>query len=126
MRIKTGITALMVVVALFWMSSFAFAGYITARVDRGSGAIQAKIVPSEFTIPSGNQAVNLKYNWSDPKSGRSSKKLGKNIYSITQGIYMVDGNGNPLAALPPGKYRFFVGGSPGARGSLSYTTVPTQ
>lgn len=124
MRIRIGITAMTVVAVLFWMSGFAFAGYITARIDNGSGAIRAKMVPGEFTVPSGNQAVNLKFHWSDPKSGRSSKKLGKNIYSITQGIYMVDGNGNPLAALPPGKYRFFVGGSPGAHGSLSYSIVP--
>lgn len=47
-----------------------------------------------------------------------------NIYSVNLGRYMTDAQGNPLFQLPPGQYRFVVGGHPGATGSLTYDLVP--
>lgn len=97
---------------------------VYASVTTGSGAVQAKLVPGEFTVPAGTTATIVKFQHDDPNSGYHSEKLGKNIYSVTQNAYMVDGNGNPLFQLPPGQYRFFVGGSPGATGVLVYNLVP--
>lgn len=97
---------------------------VYASVTTGSGAIQATLVPGEFTVPAGKTASIVKFQHDNPSSGYHSEKLGKNIYSVTQNAYMVDGNGNALLQLPPGQYRFFVGGSPGATGILVYNLLP--
>ncbi|EHM10319.1 hypothetical protein TheveDRAFT_1197 [Thermanaerovibrio velox DSM 12556] len=97
---------------------------VYASVTTGSGSIQAVLVPGEFTVPEGKNAVIVSFKHDDPNTGYHSEKLGQNIYSITMGKYMVDGSGNPLFRLPPGKYRFFVGGYPGATGVLTYNLEP--
>jgi hypothetical protein len=91
-----------------------------ARVESGSGAIQAKLVPCEFTVPAGKTAVNLSCQRDNPKSGWSSSALCK-VYSVTLKKDMVDGQGNPVTSLPSGTYRFTVGGDPGAIGTFKYT-----
>lgn len=105
---------------------FAISGPHTvyARVVQGSGAVQAVLEPGEFTVPSGSTAVIKKFQHDDPNNGYHNEKLGKNIYSITQGVYMVDANGNGLMQLPSGQYRFFVGGGVGASGVLVYELHP--
>jgi hypothetical protein len=97
---------------------------VTARVDSGTGAIRAKLVPGDFTVPAGKTAVIVSFYHSCPKSNYENKKLGKNIYSLTAKRQMVDANDKPLTSLPPGKYRFSVGGRPGASGKLVYRLVP--
>jgi len=91
-----------------------------ARVESGSGAIQAKLVPCEFTVATGKTAVNLSCQRDNPKSGWSSSAPCK-VYSVTQNRDMVDGQGKPLTSLPAGTYRFVVGGEPGATGTFKYT-----
>jgi hypothetical protein len=91
-----------------------------ARVVYGSGAIQAKLEPCEFTVPAGKTAVNLSCERHNPKANWSSTALCK-VYSVTEKRDMVDGRGNPLTSLPAGKYRFVVGGEPGATGVFRYT-----
>ena len=86
----------------------------------GVGAIQAKLVPCEFTVPAGKTAVNLSCERDNPKSGWSSSAPCK-VYSVTQKRDMVDGQGKPLTSLPSGTYRFAVGGEPGAIGIFRYT-----
>ncbi len=89
--------------------------------------IQAEKQPGSFTIPKGSQATKLKYSFSDPKSDYTSTKLrGSSIYSVTEKRYMRELDTDPNFALPPGEYKFAVGGSPGATGSLSYTTIPSS
>ncbi len=89
--------------------------------------IQAEKQPGSFTIPKGSQATKLKYSFADPKSDYTSTKLrGSNIYSVTEKRYMHELDKDPNFVLPPGEYKFVVGGSPGATGSLSYTTVPSS
>jgi len=126
MRTKFGILMLVTMVIVVGVANFALAGYVVARVDGSTGAIQAKLVPAEFMVPAGQKAINLKYSYSDPKSGRTSTVLGKNIYCVTRGSYMVDASGKALPELPAGTYRFFVGGSPGASGSLAYDLISAQ
>ncbi|SKA90405.1 hypothetical protein SAMN02745704_02217 [Paucidesulfovibrio gracilis DSM 16080] len=96
---------------------------VRASVAHGSGAIHAKLVPGEFEVPAGKTAMNLKCFRTDPASGWTSDKLCS-VYSVTQGVDMKDANGNPLTQLPPGVYRFAVGGKPGAYGTFSYELVP--
>jgi len=113
------------VLAIFAVSAYAVTTHtVYARVVSGTGAIQAVLEPGEFTVPSGSTAVIKKFQHDNPATGYHNEKLGKNIYSVTQGIYMVDGNGNALMQLPAGQYRFVVGGSPGATGSLVYELHP--
>lgn len=89
--------------------------------------IQAEKQPGEFTIPKGSKGTKLKYNFHDPKSDYSSTKLnGRNIYSVTEHRYMDELDKNPDFELPPGDYKFVVGGKPGASGTLTYTTVPSS
>ncbi len=103
---------------------------VQAGVGYATGAgvgIQAEKQPGSFTIPKGSQATKLKYSFSDPKSDYTSTKLrGGNIYSVTEKRYMRELDTDPNFVLPPGEYKFVVGGSPGATGSLSYTTVPSS
>jgi len=88
--------------------------------------IQAERRPGEFTVPKGSQATKLKYSFADPKLDYASTKLrGSNIYSVTEKRFMRELDTAPNFALPPGDYKFVVGGSPGATGKLSFMTVPT-
>jgi hypothetical protein len=116
-----------VTLALTLAAGQVLAASVTARVVHGSGTgIQAKLEPAEFTVPAGQKAVNLRYSFADSKSGSQSTTLGKNIYCITTGKYMVDAAGKPLPELAAGQYRFFVGGGVGASGSLAYDLVPAK
>lgn len=110
----------------FSASALAVSGPYTvhASVQSGTGAIQAVLVPGEFTIPSGSTAVITKFRHDNPATGYHNEKLGKNIYSITEGRDMVDAKGNALMQLPPGDYRFVIGGSVGASGTLVYELHP--
>ncbi len=94
-------------------------GYPT---NAGTG-IQAEKQPGSFTIPKGSKGAKLKYSFSDPKSDYTSTKLrGSNIYSVTEKRYMHELDHNPDFALPPGEYKFVVGGLPGASGTLNFRT----
>lgn len=126
MNVKCVISMVVVVLAVVIGAGTALAGSVQARVVGSTGPVQAKLEPGEFTIPAGQKAVNLKYAWGDPGSGRQSTSLGKNIYNIDRGVYMVDAAGKPLMELPAGKYRFVVGGGPGANGSLSWNLAPAK
>jgi hypothetical protein len=97
-----------------------WAGSCEARVVSGTGAIQAQLEPWKFTVPAGKTAVNLSCERHNPASNWSSTALCK-VYSVTQKRDMVDGQGNPVTSLPPGTYRFAVGGEPGATGIFKYT-----
>lgn len=110
----------------FSASALAVSGPYTvhASVVSGTGAIQAVLQPGEFTVPSGSTAVITKFRHDNPATGYHNEKLGKNVYSVTQGIYMADANGNGFLQLPAGQYRFVVGGSPGASGTLVYELHP--
>ena len=62
-------------VALGFAVSFAEASgpfTVYASVASGSGAVQAQLVPGEFTVPQGNTAVIVKFAHDDPKIGRAS------------------------------------------------------
>lgn len=103
---------------------------VTASMDYPTNTgidIQAKKQTSDFTIPKGSKGTKLKYQFFNPKSGNTRTKLhGSNIYSVTEKRYMHELDHNPDFELPPGDYRFVVGGEPGAMGTLSYTTVPSN
>ena len=122
MKIKLSVAA---VLLLLFVATTAWAGYVTASVGYGSGAgINAQLNPGLFTVPAGMKAVNLKYNFNNPKTGFSSQTLGaSNIYCVTTASYMVGPNGTGPTVLPAAQYKFVVGGSPGASGSLSYDLV---
>ena len=101
---------------------------VTARVESAVGkgtGIRAEKVPREFTIPKGMTATNFKYRFHDPKSKIKLDKLTKSsIYSITEKRYISEATSGPNFELPPGKYKFVVGGRPGAYGSLSFDVAP--
>jgi len=100
---------------------------VTARVTAGGQGvgIHAPKQPAEFTIPEGRAATKLRYSFHDPKTGRRLKKLtASSIYSVTEQRYITEAADNPNLRLPPGKYRFVVGGHPGASGQLSFDMVP--
>jgi hypothetical protein len=103
---------------------------VTASMDyptTGGIGIQAEKRPGEFTIAKGSKGTKLKYQFFNPKSGNTLTKLnGSNIYSVTEKRYMHELDHNPDFELPPGQYRFVVGGDPGAIGTLSYTTVSSK
>lgn len=116
--IAVGLVAVAVLVAL--APAPVWAGSCEARVVSGTGAIQAQLEPCQFTVPAGKTAVNLSCERHNPASNWSSTALCK-VYSVTQKRDMVDGQGNPVTSLPPGTYRFAVGGEPGATGIFKYT-----
>jgi len=98
---------------------------VEARVEYASGAgthVEAQLVPADFTVPEGYYAAELKYSYGDAKSDRQSTSLGpKSIYSYAEKRYLSEASSSADFYLKPGKYRFSVGGRPGAVGVLSYT-----
>ncbi len=111
---------------LFTASALAVSGpySVHARVVSGTGAVQAVLQSGEFTVPDGSTAVITKFQHDNPATGLHNEKLGKNVYSITQNIFMADKDGNGFLQLPAGKYRFTIGGSVGATGLLVYELHP--
>ena len=101
---------------------------VSARVESavGKGAgIRAEKAPGEFTVPEGHTATNFKYSFHDPKSKVKLDKLTESsIYSITEKRYVTEAASGSDFELPPGKYKFVVGGRPGAYGSLSFDVAP--
>jgi hypothetical protein len=132
MKIYRSIPILAVLCACIFHASYATAmeesRSVSASVSgggRGVG-INAERVPGRFTVPEGHIATGFKYHFSDPNINYTSTRLsGSNIYSETQSRYISEVEGNPNAKLPPGKYKFVVGGRPGASGTLSFTIVST-
>jgi hypothetical protein len=101
---------------------------VSARVIHAVGegvGIRAKKVPGEFTVPEGHTARNFRYRFHDSTTGlRLDKLSGSNIYSVTEKRYITEAANSSDFELPPGKYKFVVGGRPGASGSLSFEVVP--
>jgi len=101
---------------------------VSARVVQAVGegvGIRAKKVPGEFTIPEGQTARNFRYRFQDPKSNLKLDKLtGSSIYSVSEKRYITEAADNAGLELPAGKYKFVVGGSPGATGTLSFDVGP--
>ncbi len=102
---------------------------IDASMDYPSGpvdsSIRAEKRPGSFTIPKGSVTAKLHYTFFDPKSGYSSTRIhGGNIYSVAEHRYMKELDKDPNFPLPPGEYKFVVGGEPGAAGRISYTLMP--
>jgi len=91
----------------------------------GADFQRAKKAPATFTIPKGYMAVGFQYNYYDPKSDRKWMKLGaSSIYSVTEKRSISEAEDNKNLKLPPGQYRFIVGGYPGASGTLKFKLVP--
>ncbi len=121
-----------ILIALFVMSfgvlSVFAARYnvqVSASVVRGTGAIQAVLQPGEFTVPAGQKAVNLRVakNTTTQPNGTfrtSNVRSDKDIYSVSTGKYIPASQ----TELPPGNYKFTVGGSVGSTGTLTYDLVP--
>ena len=90
-----------------------------------NGQQQPVLRAGRFIIPADASGVNLQYRFDDPEVGYTSTKLRKsNLYSVTEQRYLRELESNPILALPPGEYRFEIGGSPGAGGELTMTVVP--
>jgi len=103
---------------------------VSARMVRSVGegtGIRAKKVPGEFSVPKGSTARNFKYKFNDPDSKIKLDKLtASSIYSVTEKRYITEAANNPNLELPAGKYKFVVGGRPGAYGSLSFDVGPPK
>ncbi|HPD97976.1 MAG TPA: hypothetical protein PLP89_06600 [Synergistales bacterium] len=95
-----------------------------ATVVSGQESVHAARKGAEFLVPPGSTAVITHYWWHDPGSGQTSDRLRSNIFSVEKAIYMVDNNGDGIRQLPPGTYRFIIGGPVGATGKLVYELHP--
>lgn len=99
---------------------------VVSTVGEGAG-IRAKKVPGEFTVPEGSTAKNFKYKFYDPMGNVKLDKLtGSSIYSVTERRYITEAADHADLELRPGKYKFVVGGRPGANGSLSFDLAPAD
>jgi len=99
----------------------------SVNVIGGQDSIRAKMAQSTFTIPKGYTAVDFQYNYYDPKKDVPLTTLGpRHIYSITEKRLISEAKGNKNLVLKPGKYRFSVGGLPGASGTLKFKLVPKE
>lgn len=89
------------------------------------GRTQPVLRAGRFIIPADSSGVNLQYRFDDPGLDYTSTRLRKsNLYSVTEGRYLRELESEQIVALPPGEYRFEVGGSPGAAGDLTITVIP--
>ena len=101
---------------------------IDARVTYSAGTsagtnILAERLPGYFTVPAGQVARHFKYYFVDPTSSIERDKLNnRTIYCETSKSW-VEIPADPRALeLPPGDYKFVVGGTPGASGTLNFRT----
>lgn len=102
---------------------------VEASVKTSSGTVAGTNVlavkqPGSFTIRSGQVAKDFKYSFVDPKTGFESNKLtDSSIYCVTAKRWIKIPKDVKTLELPPGEYKFAVGGMPGAVGALTYTTI---
>ncbi len=98
---------------------------VEARVEYAANSgtnIQAQLSPGEFNIPEGFYASDFRFSFGDVKTGKESDRIGpRTIYSVTEKRFVTEARNTPDFTLKPGTYRFSVGGTPGAVGTLSYT-----
>ena len=75
-----------------------------------------------FNVPQGCQGMITYFFWQDgtPGTGRTTQIGPYNIFSHTQNRYVA----TPISPLPPGQYRFMIGGHPNATGTIQYTLAP--
>ncbi len=109
-------------------------GQPAASDSQKTSSIAAQVLQGEsqperraglFTIPSDMLGVDLKFLYQDPNTGYTSTTLkGSNLYSVTQNRYLRELESVQIYNLPPGDYRFEVGGTPGSSGELTVTVVP--
>ena len=89
--------------------------------DGKAAGINAEHQPGEFTIKKGETAYDFKYSFTDNKQNINISHNGPgNIYSVTKRKYVATAAPNPGFTLGEGQYKFFVGGTPGATGSLTF------
>ncbi len=105
---------------------------VDARVTYSAGTstgtnVLAERQPGFFKVPAGQVARNFKYYFADPKSGIERDKLNNHtIYCETTKSW-VDIPADPKTLeLPPGDYKFVVGGLPGASGTLNFRTFASS
>ena len=85
--------------------------------------IMAERQPGYFTVPAGQVARNFKYYFVDPKSNIERDKLNnRTIYCETTKRWVEIPADPAMLELPPGDYKFVVGGTPGASGTLNFRT----
>lgn len=101
---------------------------IDARVTYSAGTsagtnILAERQPGFFNVPAGQVARHFKYSFVDPKSGIERDRLNNHtIYCETTKSWVEIPADPATLELPPGDYKFVVGGSPGASGTLNFRT----
>ncbi len=101
---------------------------VDASVTHSAGTsagtnIMAERQPGFFKVPAGQVARNFKYYFVDPKSGIERDKLNNHtIYCETTKSWVEIPADPATLELPPGEYKFVVGGSPGASGTLNFRT----
>ena len=109
-------------------------GPATASAPAKTSTVAAQVILGDsqperraglFTIPMDTLGVDLKFRYQDPNTGYSSTTLkGSNLYSVTQNRYLRELESVQIYNLPPGDYRFEVGGTPGSSGELTVTVAP--
>ncbi len=97
---------------------------IEARVTFSAGANNlAEHQPGIFKVPTGQVARHFKYYFADPKTGIERDKLNnRTIYCETTKSWVEIPVDSATLELPPGDYKFVVGGTPGSSGTLSFQT----
>lgn len=105
---------------------------IDARVTYSSGTtagtnVLAERQPGYFKVPAGQVARHFKYYFVDPKSGIERDKLNNStIYCETTKQWVKIPADPATLELPPGDYKFVVGGTPGASGTLNFRTFTSS
>ncbi len=101
---------------------------IDARVTYSAGTsagtnVLAERQPGHFTVRPGQVARDFKFSFVDPKSGIERDKLNDHtIYCETTKQWVKIPADPATLELPPGDYKFVVGGQPGASGTLNFRT----
>ena len=103
---------------------------VTASMEHAVGegvGIHAVPKSGTFTIKKGQVAYDFRYSFSDHKQNVTIKHKGPgNIYSVSKQKHVAEATPNPDFTLGEGKYKFFVGGLPGASGSLTFKIKSTS
>jgi len=105
---------------------------IDARVTYSSGTsagtnVLAERQPGFFKVPAGQVARHFKYYFVDPKLNIERDKLNNHtIYCETTKSWVEIPADPAMLELPSGEYKFVVGGTPGAGGTLNFRTFASS
>lgn len=122
---KISATFIIFAIAIFAISAQEFNKLLTTSSSiEFSSKGEVVLKAGEIYIPEGYMAVNLRFKYCDPMSGKTLTKLERSNI-LNEKNKPLHGKGD-LTVIPEGKYKLYINGSLGAFAILIYDLEPKR